>query len=221
MPPPELSLARRFRKTAASLAPDSILVRRVPVRTRMISLTFDDGPDAETLELLDLLDELDVLATFFVIGRQAVESPDLIEQMVSRGHDVASHGYCHRKVTRMLPSELAADLERTHAALPPMPARKLFRPPHGDISAASLGIIAALGYTTVLWSIDSLDSRPLSATRVAEEVRLSTPSPGDILLLHEGEATTREALPMIVSHLRAHGLRIVPITTMLEARSGH
>lgn len=213
-----LRMTRGIRQAAGDVVPCSILARRVRIRAPFVSLTFDDGPDEETTELLDLLDRLRLLATFFLLGQRVEANRSLVTDIVARGHEIASHGWAHRRVTQMSAPELNADLARTQSVLPPSPGRRLFRPPHGDISARSLGQIALAGYTTVLWSIDSFDSRPIGSARIVDGIRQATPRPGDILLLHEGERTTREALPGIASLLRARGLRSVPVSYLL---AGH
>lgn len=209
-------LFRRLRRSSGALAPRSVLLRKVRTRRPLVALTFDDGPDDETPLLLDLLDTLGALGTFFVVGHEAARRPELIEEMLARGHDVVSHGWSHRRIVNMSPTELTADLARTRAALPPSPGRPLFRPPHGEISALSLFCVAALGYTTVLWSIDSLDSRPIAPQAIVEQLTRSAPSSGDIVLLHEGEVRTREALPEIVDLLSRRGLTAMPLSHLLE-----
>src|SRR5215467_10434632 len=63
--------------------------------------------------LLDLLDELDATATFFLLGMTVVNHPDLVGEIVRRGHEPASHGYAHARVYDQTPEELRADLERS------------------------------------------------------------------------------------------------------------
>jgi peptidoglycan/xylan/chitin deacetylase (PgdA/CDA1 family) len=63
---------------------------------RAVSLTFDDGPDPVTTPaLLDLLEKYGAHATFFVTGLNASAHPDLIRQILSRGHAIGNHSYHH------------------------------------------------------------------------------------------------------------------------------
>ena len=64
---------------------------------RGVALTFDDGPDPEiTPRLLDLLDSHGVCATFFVTGERAARHPDIIREILSRGHSIGNHSFSHR-----------------------------------------------------------------------------------------------------------------------------
>jgi polysaccharide deacetylase family protein (PEP-CTERM system associated) len=65
--------------------------------------------------LLDLLDELDARATFFLLGMTAANYPELVREIVARGHEPASHGYAHTRVHEQTPEEFRADLERSIA----------------------------------------------------------------------------------------------------------
>lgn len=82
--------------------------------------TWDQHPSRvvdNTRRLLRLLDELGVYATFFVLGWVADRHPLLVSEIVSSGHEVASHGYAHEIIYRQTPDEFAADLTRSLAAI--------------------------------------------------------------------------------------------------------
>ena len=82
---------------------------------------FDDPPDACVItgvrKFLDLLDETHNTATFFVLGSVAKHFPDLVREIVGRGHEIASHGYLHRRLHHLSPDEFTRDLERSLEAL--------------------------------------------------------------------------------------------------------
>ena len=69
--------------------------------------------EESTHHLLDILAERDVSATFFVLGCVAEEMPDLVREIEGRGHEIACHSYCHRRVSRQTPAEFSADLRRS------------------------------------------------------------------------------------------------------------
>ena len=73
--------------------------------------------EQQTAYLLDLLDELDATATFFLLGMTVVNHPDLVGEIVRRGHEPASHGYAHARVYDQTPDEFRADLERSLEAI--------------------------------------------------------------------------------------------------------
>jgi peptidoglycan/xylan/chitin deacetylase (PgdA/CDA1 family) len=210
--------SRAVRAIVAKAAPKSVLVTRGPVRRgeRQIALTFDDGPDEMTARYLDCLDSLGVRATFFLIGENAFRAPDAVLEYVRRGHEVAGHGYRHEPFPAMGAAELVDELARTQDLLPASRfARPLVRPPLGRVSARSIVAVAAAGFTTILWSLDSDDCRTRDPAVVAARVHPDHVAPGEIVLLHELQPWTLEALPAIVEGLRAAGYALVTVGEML------
>jgi peptidoglycan/xylan/chitin deacetylase (PgdA/CDA1 family) len=183
-----------------------------------VALTFDDGPTNLTPGYLDVLRYHGVRATFFVVGDLGSQRPDLLTKIADSGHELAGHGYTHRRFPTLSKAELEGELRRTAALLPPSTGgRSLVRPPHGAVSARSLLTCARAGFTTVLWSYDSGDSRTRSADDVSaafDEQRAS--EPGTIALLHEGHTWTMAALPSILGKLRKAGHELVTVGEILN-----
>jgi peptidoglycan/xylan/chitin deacetylase (PgdA/CDA1 family) len=186
------------------------VLRKGPSDTRRIALTFDDGPDDRTLQYLDLLDDLGVPATFFVCGERAVERPDLIREYIRRGHQVANHGFDHQSFPKLARRALLDQVEKTDAAIGgQVTGRSWVRPPHGHIDPASLVTLRASGYVVALWSIDSCDYSERDPAKLAETCGPENVSSGDVLLFHEGQQWTIDALRRIVPALHASGLECV------------
>ncbi len=183
------------------------VLRRGPTTTNRVALTFDDGPDDLTPRYLDLLDELGVPATFFVLGDHATRRPDLIREYLRRGHQIAGHGYDHQRFPRLSRRDLLDQCERTDAAIGGQASgRPWVRPPHGTLDARSLVALRAAGYVVALWTIDSCDYSDRDPAKVAERCASGA---GDVLLFHEGQPWTLEALPPIVAAIHASGLECV------------
>jgi len=184
------------------------VIRRGPTTTKRVALTFDDGPDHMTERYLDLLDELDVPATFFLIGDRAGNRPDLVREYVRRGHQIAGHGYDHARFTKLGRRALLDQCARTDVALGgQLTGRSWVRPPHGTLDAPSLLNLVASGRTIAMWSLDSRDYSTTDPAEIAE--RCVGATAGEVLLFHEGQQWTLDALPRIVSGLRAAGLECV------------
>jgi len=181
-----------------------------------IALTFDDGPTPLTLGYLDVLEQLGARATFFVVGELCAAHPEWVAAIAERGHELCGHGYTHRRFPSLSRAELASELTRTNALLPPRSAeRKLVRPPYGAISPASLLTCAREGFTTVLWSLNSNDWRAHDAAEVERTLAARDATPGDILLLHEGQQLTLSALPTVVRNLKELGHDLVTVGELL------
>ena len=132
-------LRRAAQVVAEAILPESMVVWHGPSTRSRIALTFDDGPNELTRAYLDVLERFDARATFFLVGENCATHPDLVIEMVERGHEVAGHGYTHRPFPWLCGLDLLEDeLERTAALLPCKPSPKIVRPPHGAVSMASL-----------------------------------------------------------------------------------
>ena len=182
--------------------------RRGPTTSRRVALTFDDGPDHLTERYLTVLDELGIPATFFLVGARAVSRPDLVREYRRRGHQIAGHGFDHKRFSKMGRRELLDQCAQTEAALGgQLSGRPWVRPPHGSLDATSLLHLVTSGYTVAMWSVDSRD---YGTTKSDEIVNACTGlSAGDIVLFHEGQEWTLDALPRIVAELQASGLECV------------
>jgi polysaccharide deacetylase family protein (PEP-CTERM system associated) len=100
---------------------------------------------------LALLCEANAKATFFVLGWIAERYPHLVRAIAAAGHEVASHGYDHRRATEQTPAAFAADIARTRALLEELTGLPVlgYRAPSFSISAANpwaLDCIAQAGY---------------------------------------------------------------------------
>src|SRR3546814_18680167 len=88
----------------------------------MALLTIDDGPSADTAAILDLLDAHAAKATFFLVGERASARPDVVREIVRRGHTLGNHSATHPSAWfwALGPRRMAAEIERTHAILHPI-----------------------------------------------------------------------------------------------------
>jgi peptidoglycan/xylan/chitin deacetylase (PgdA/CDA1 family) len=191
--------------------------RRPVSEKRWVALTFDDGPTALTRAYLSVLERFRARATFFVVGELCAAHPELVSAIAAGGHELGGHGYTHRRFTTLGAPALRDELARTAALLPPRAfGRALVRPPHGAVSLSSIVTCARASFTTALWSCDSGDWRTRRADEVLEAFR-SGPAlePGAIVLLHEGQAWTMDALPAILRGLTERGHELVTLSEML------
>jgi peptidoglycan-N-acetylglucosamine deacetylase len=199
---------------AGAVLPSSLFVWHGPRQGRRVALTFDDGPCELTPAYLDVLARFAARATFFVVGEQCREHPELVRQIEAEGHALGSHGYTHAHFPDLVARGLLqGELERT-AALLPVGHRRWVRPPYGDLTARSLLACARAGFTTVLWSHDSGDYRTRQADPVRQAVAPETVEAGAIVLLHEGQVWTLDALTSILARLTESGHDLVTIDAL-------
>jgi len=185
----------------------------IAARERLIALTFDDGPYPITTPLLlQTLADLHVPATFFLIGRDAQQYPELEREIAAGGNEIANHTLTHPDLDKLGADAVSAELRDGAAALraiAPDPAETtLFRPPHGRYTLGTLRAAQAAGYTAVLWNDDPGDWRSVGAADIASHVLARATAP-EILLLHSGRPATIAALPRIVAAYRRAGYTFV------------
>jgi peptidoglycan/xylan/chitin deacetylase (PgdA/CDA1 family) len=193
-------------------------VWRVPMRRKEIALTFDDGPyPFYTDLLLHELERSHVVATFFLVGRSSQEFPELVNHIVADGDEVGDHTFNHYKLTKLSGPQIAAQISEDASLLEPFVGAplKLFRPPHGSFDHRVVALAHAMGYDTIFWSDSPEDTKDISPALVVKRT-LDQASPGGIILMHNGQYRTIEALPIIIDRLRSEGYTFVTVTRLLE-----
>lgn len=202
-----------IKRLLGALQPRAILYRGPSGQPERVALTFDDGPHPDrTPRILDVLALHGALATFFVLGSEAVRYPALVRRIDQGGHQVANHGYEHTSA-RQHPAEfLAANALRCQAILEQQVGHALpreFRPPYGDITARSYLAVRQLGFRLAFWSLDSRDSFTSNGEAVVSTIINARLGGGSVVLMHDDYAHTAAALPAILEHLRQRELTTV------------
>jgi peptidoglycan/xylan/chitin deacetylase (PgdA/CDA1 family) len=177
----------------AAVAPSSQLFGPTVRRTgnqSVIALTFDDGPNpAITPTLLDLLDRYEARATFFQIGKYARAHPDLVSEVVKRGHTLGNHTDSHPRLVFLHPTRILEELRRCDDALTRATGNRSrwMRPPYGFRGPQLDGSVRRWcgNARVVMWSVSSCDWRPGPADRIIQRLRRARG--GDIVLLHDGD----------------------------------
>lgn len=172
---------------------------------KVVALTFDDGPDADsTPRVLDLLKRHDVRATFFVVGEQARQNPELIHRMVAEGHTVAGHSYYHLPQSTLWSSQrYTEELFRCNDVVARLTGlrMRLYRPPFGVTNPPIARAVKNLGLIPVGWSVRSLDTITKNRDRVVDRVMRGLRG-GDVILLHDRLENSEELLEKLLTALR-------------------
>ena len=195
-------------------------IREIKTTQALLALTFDDGPDADTTpRLLGVLKKHNVKATFFVLGKQAEAYPVQLGQIAQEGHEIGSHGYSHKWLSRMEGAELAEEIARSEAAISSVAAKPvLFRPPGAAYNQMVLDTLTRGGYRVVMWSVDPRDWERKDAAGIARDV-VKQAKPGRIILMHDGfyAPATADAVERLLTQLEAEGYRFVTVSELLQA----
>jgi peptidoglycan/xylan/chitin deacetylase (PgdA/CDA1 family) len=187
---------------------------------KVIALTFDDGPWPDTtVQVLNILKENNVKGTFFVVGQNVKNYPDMVRRVIADGHAIGNHTW-HHWYHYMNPKAAAYEVDNTTDLIYQTTGVKtnLFRPPGGIMHNGVAAYARNRKYAIIMWSSDSLDYARPSVPRLINNV-FGHAKPGGIVLLHDGggnRAQTVQALPEIISKFRQQGYSFVTIPELLE-----
>ncbi len=152
-----------------------------------VTLSFDDGPHPQsTPVILELLTRHNCKATFFIVAEQAAKYPELVHEILARGHTIGNHSLRHDSLLMLRsPRTIALDIRRAQEILQRFGVRPLlFRPPVAITNPRLGRILEAEGLVAVNYSCRAFDRGNRNivnlATRILDRVR-----PGDIIMLHD------------------------------------
>ena len=152
-----------------------------PAEPMYLALTFDDGPSPQyTPRLLDGLKQRGVHATFFLIGQQVQDYPELVQRIRAEGHQIGNHTYDHAPLDRLSCGEAMADLSRCDGVLQELAGEGTYwvRPPYGFITEEEL---AAWSTPMLYWSVDTCDWECRDVQKVFAAICQARD--GDVILL--------------------------------------
>jgi peptidoglycan-N-acetylglucosamine deacetylase len=198
------------------------LTDRVDTSSKVVALTFDDGPDpAGAQPLLDSLAQAQIPATFYLIGRDIEAHPDLARSIAAAGHEIGNHTYSHDRMVFVTPGFVAEEVERTDELIrrTGYQGEITFRPPNGKKLLALPYYLDEHNRRTIMWDIEPNTYPDIDASaQKTADFTIENVRPGSIILLHGMYAAreqTRLAVPMIVERLKAQGYRFVTVSEML------
>jgi peptidoglycan/xylan/chitin deacetylase (PgdA/CDA1 family) len=171
-----------------------------------IHLTFDDGPHPiATPAVLNILRERNIRATFFFLGQNVQQYPDIARQVVAEGHDIGNHSYTHANLFFKDKAFMRKEIIQTEEILESTLSKrtKYFRPPYGYFNLTILNVLKEIGSTCVLWNIDSKDYRLTRQSDIERRV-LPHATNGSIFLFHDNKATSQKLhtyLPFLLDAL--------------------
>ncbi len=180
---------------------------------KIVAITFDDGPSANSEKILSILKKLECPAAFFLVAENM--NSENIEQYRDPLFETYIHGYVHENYTTYDKEKCFAEVEKARNVFESLGIKsEYFRPPYGAFNDYLREALAENKLTGILWSFDSLDWAGLAGDDLAGRV-VSNVRDGDIILFHETPWTPDE-LEKIVTGIRGKGFRIVPLKDLLQ-----
>ncbi len=187
---------------------------------KRLALTFDDGPHKKyTAEILSVLDKYGVKATFFVIGQNAEQYPELIKAEYESGHEIGNHTYSHKRLGSVNCSAMLEEIKKTDDIICKITGECpiLFRPPEGRTSSELEAAVFAESKKTVLWTVDTRDWAHNPIDRIVKTVKTNVKN-GSIILFHDyitPNSDTPEALGILIPYLMAQNYEFVTVSELL------
>jgi peptidoglycan/xylan/chitin deacetylase (PgdA/CDA1 family) len=179
-----------------------------------VCLTFDDGPDPElTPRVLDLLERYGAKASFFCMGEKVSAHPEIVREIVRRGHSVENHSNCHPHAFAFYGiARLRREVDAAQDIISEVTGRApaFFRAPAGFRSPFLDLVLQSRGLRYVSWTRRGYDTVFRDPARVLRRLTGEL-APGDLLLLHDTEPAVIEVLPLLLDQLVARGLRSVSL----------
>ena len=161
-----------------------------------VAITIDDGPDPDvTPQVLDILDQYKAKATFFCIGKMALQHPELCREIVRRGHEIENHSLSHQWYFSLLdPWSIHREVSEAQRVLSEISGQtpRFFRATAGLRNPELDPVLAHCNLRLCSWSKRGFDTQVSDADAVFKSLARDMKG-GDILLLHDGSAARTEA----------------------------
>lgn len=166
--------------------------------------------------MLNTLDENNIKITFFIGGSWGKRFPALVTELAHRGHELGNHTYSHPHPNTISKDKNKEQILRTEELVKELTTIKtsLYAPPYGEYNDTVLSAADELGYTTIMWSIDTIDwQRPpteIIINRVMKKLHN-----GAIILIHPTEVTSK-ALPELIKQIQSKGYTISTVSDIIK-----
>lgn len=188
-----------------------------------ICLTFDDGPNPEiTPQILAVLARYHIPATFFLVGKRAESSPDLVRDILGQGHEIGAHTYYHSHAYRMFFKKSINTVIYGKRILEEITGKPVvwFRPPWGALNIFELFTLKQLKLKIVLWSANAVDWDIHTTPAQIVERLTHKLSPGCIIVIHDAGGDqgaplhTLQALPEFIKQAQVLGYSFETLTNI-------
>ncbi len=167
-------------------------------------------------DMLKTLDKNNIHITFFIGGSWANKYPEILKDLANRGHELGNHTYSHPHPNNLSKEKNKEQIIKTEELVNNLTGIKtnLYAPPYGEYNNTVLLAAQELQYTTIMWSIDTVDwKRP--PPEILKERVLKKLHNGAIILMHP-TAPTAQALPSLIEEIQKRGYTITTVSDILK-----
>lgn len=205
---------------AALVSASSAAIYKVDTHEKKIAIMCNVYEGAEFVEqYAALFAKSNAHATFFLGGTFVKANQELVKALYAGGFELGNHGYAHRLPTRISKNEVRQEILQTDTLVQELTGYKMkvYAPPSGDYNKDTLAVAAGLGYTTIMWSIDTIDWRDKDSAKVQDRI-LKNLKPGAFILIHP-TAHTLDALKILLPKLQQMGYQLLTVSEMMAIKN--
>jgi peptidoglycan-N-acetylglucosamine deacetylase len=196
------------------LYPDALF--RVKTKGKVLCLTFDDGPVAETtFPLLRILSDNMVKAVFFCTGEAALANSQIISAIKESGHIIGNHGFFHQDGFLKSSDEYLENVRKASE----ITSKNIFRPPFGRMKRSQY-LMLKKDYKIFMWDIMPYDFDPEFGAARSLAVLKKLMRPGSIIVLHDNSKSNMlEFIEEFIVYAKREGYRFVILPEILPQNS--
>ncbi len=212
-----LSMPRVFQSIETSVSARELPIYSVECADKKIAVTFDSAWNDDDIDkIISVLNEHNCPSTFFVTGDWAERFPESLKKLYNAGHEIGSHSYNHTLYSTLSKEEIIADMDKCDGVIESVLGFKpsIMRAPSGDYTNNSILATKETNRFCIQWDVDSLDWKELSEEEMKNRI-FDRVQPGSILLFHNGTKQTADALPGILTALKADGYTFVKVSDLI------
>jgi peptidoglycan/xylan/chitin deacetylase (PgdA/CDA1 family) len=195
-------------------------VWRLSSKKKVLYLTFDDGPTPEITEwTLDELKKYEAKATFFCIGKNIAEHPEIFQNILEENHAVGNHTNNHLNGRKTKTAAYLQNIEEAENYFEKNRKSeiinlKLFRPPYGRLTLSQSKKIRKKGYKIIMWDVLSADFDPKISNEKCLENVIRNIENGSIIIFHDSVKASEKlkfVLPKVLEYYSARGYKFGPL----------
>ena len=189
----------------------SNLTWSIATQKKEIYLTFDDGPTPEITQwVLEQLNEYNAKATFFCIGKNVAQYPEIVENIIADGHSIGNHTQNHLNCWKVSSKTYLKDVEKAQEVVASVINNEsnLFRPPYGKITPKRAKQLIKKNYQIIMWDVLSADfDTNISPEKCLENVLKNTKK-GSVIVFHDSlkaKVNLEYTLPKVLENFSNKG----------------
>ena len=167
-------------------------------------------------KMLEIFDNYNVKTTFFIGGTWAEKEKDTLLEIYNKGHEIGSHGYFHLDQDKLTYEQNREEIYNTHSLIKVYLGldMNLFAPPSGAFNLSTIEAAEDLGYSTIMWSRDTIDWRDQNSSLIYSRATNKLKG-GDLILMHPTKSTV-EALPASLEYIKLNNLEATTVSNTIS-----